>query len=327
LLHSFDFGSCQVLYDGKNTYLTSFAIYSIVNGLNVVVPKYSSKSYAARLYKYMDRGFGLYLSGFDHIPVRNSISVDNFKFKLKHSSDHCNYVASKIDNHITEDGCDYDSKLFSESVYAKDQNTCYYRTQPGHYNEYKYYQHEFGNDFTMLSNILTLNTGVNNFSIVCVNSAAPLHLNVRRITNIIEGMMVRDIFKIDYCIKLLTFKIFEYSHDKKLPDAYIMETYLGMDYHQIFKAFSIYSSTHSELAVQTFMRPFYKALVDKYDKIKNNYRQVLMTIDIKSAIKNNIFTSSINKTPMSHKEFYSGDNVPTVTNEPKFVLADLNLFN
>jgi hypothetical protein len=59
ILHSFDISSCAIAYDGKKTYFTKLAEWSIINQLNVILPEYRSATYEIRLKKYFDRGFGL----------------------------------------------------------------------------------------------------------------------------------------------------------------------------------------------------------------------------------------------------------------------------
>lgn len=59
ILHSFDIPSCAIAYDGKKTYFTKLAEWSIINHLNIVIPEYRSATYEIRLKKYFDKGFGL----------------------------------------------------------------------------------------------------------------------------------------------------------------------------------------------------------------------------------------------------------------------------
>ena len=80
ILHSFDISSCAIAYDGKTTYFTKLAEWSLINHLNIILPEYRSSTYEIRLKKYFDRGFGLVflcLSNMDepiiHLP---NITID-----------------------------------------------------------------------------------------------------------------------------------------------------------------------------------------------------------------------------------------------------------
>ena len=54
ILHSFDIPCCSIAYDGKKTYLTKLAEYSILNHVNIIIPEYRSNTYESRLIKYFN---------------------------------------------------------------------------------------------------------------------------------------------------------------------------------------------------------------------------------------------------------------------------------
>jgi len=62
-LKSFDLGSCQAAYDGRDVYLTEMGLYCVKNQINLVDPGNRPAVYFRRLIKYLARGFDLGLVG------------------------------------------------------------------------------------------------------------------------------------------------------------------------------------------------------------------------------------------------------------------------
>jgi len=62
IIHSFDISCCSIAWDGKKTYLTHLASWSILNNINLVIPEYRSNTYEVRLIKYFnEKNFALLL--------------------------------------------------------------------------------------------------------------------------------------------------------------------------------------------------------------------------------------------------------------------------
>lgn len=61
VLNGFDFGSCQVGYDGKTLWVTRLGLHARLTGMNLVDSQRRSVSYEYRLRKYVERGYGLAL--------------------------------------------------------------------------------------------------------------------------------------------------------------------------------------------------------------------------------------------------------------------------
>lgn len=76
ILHSFDIPCCAIAWDGKKTYLTRLAEWSILNGTNIVMPEYRSNTYELRLIKYFnDKNFSLLLP---HLRLSNNNKIVYF---------------------------------------------------------------------------------------------------------------------------------------------------------------------------------------------------------------------------------------------------------
>lgn len=88
ILHSFDIPCCSIAWDGKTTYLTKLAEWSIVHGLNIIIPKYRSNTYESRLIKYFNnRKFGLLLPNLKLPNDEKIIHLPNMSFHIFHTDD------------------------------------------------------------------------------------------------------------------------------------------------------------------------------------------------------------------------------------------------
>jgi hypothetical protein len=79
LLHGFDIGSCCVGFDGKTTFMTELAMFSLMHRVNIVFPMYRSISFEARLIKYFHRGLAL---AFPHL--RDGALVEGVPLVMPH---------------------------------------------------------------------------------------------------------------------------------------------------------------------------------------------------------------------------------------------------
>nr|QBK91328.1 MAG: hypothetical protein LCPAC202_03020 [Pithovirus LCPAC202] len=73
VLHSFDLGSCQLAYDGKDVFTTSVGLLAIKMGINIIDMTRRRRTYERRLLKYFDRGFGI---------VFPNLSLDSLEKKI-----------------------------------------------------------------------------------------------------------------------------------------------------------------------------------------------------------------------------------------------------
>lgn len=87
ILHGFDIGSCAVAFTGKITLLTTFSMYSILNRVNLVVPRYSSPSYAYRLDKYFRRGFALGFVDMKDNVLKGEVKLPSFVIQVTEGLD------------------------------------------------------------------------------------------------------------------------------------------------------------------------------------------------------------------------------------------------
>lgn len=85
ILHGFDVDSCQVAFDGKEIYMTQAAKWAFENCTNIVNLDRASPTYEQRLSKYMQRGFGVYIPGFDPKKVirKNHLQTLKSDYDLK----------------------------------------------------------------------------------------------------------------------------------------------------------------------------------------------------------------------------------------------------
>jgi hypothetical protein len=85
ILHSFDISCCSIAYDGKKTYLTKLAEYSILNTINIVMPEYRSNTYETRLIKYFNNlNFALLLPNLKLSNDDSIIHLPNMILKIYH---------------------------------------------------------------------------------------------------------------------------------------------------------------------------------------------------------------------------------------------------
>jgi len=117
ILNSFDISCCKVAWDGKYTYFTESAVFSITKKMNIVIPEQRSKTYEIRLKKYFDRGFALLFPNLDiSTALENELHLPNLSIKFYYKKDNIaigniflpildtiNLVLTKNDN-----DCDYD---------------------------------------------------------------------------------------------------------------------------------------------------------------------------------------------------------------------------
>jgi hypothetical protein len=84
ILHSFDISCCAIAWDGKKTYLTKLAEWSILTNVNIVIPEYRSKTYELRLIKYFnDKHFGLLLPHIN-LTTLKTLCLPNISFNIYH---------------------------------------------------------------------------------------------------------------------------------------------------------------------------------------------------------------------------------------------------
>jgi len=124
VISGFDLDSCCVAYDGNQIYAMPRFFRSLKRGYNLVDPERQSKNYSQRLIKYLDRGVGIALPGYDPKRVHPSVIVP-FKgkeglAKLLHYYNHfINVGESECDkNKLIKVEGDYDTiaSLFFASI-------------------------------------------------------------------------------------------------------------------------------------------------------------------------------------------------------------------
>ena len=76
ILHSFDLFSCCIAWDGKTTYFTKMAEWSLTYRINIILPEYRSRTYESRLIKYFNKGFAIL---FPFLNLKNSIIISDEK--------------------------------------------------------------------------------------------------------------------------------------------------------------------------------------------------------------------------------------------------------
>ncbi len=85
VLHSFDLGSCQLAYDGKEVFTTSAGLLAIFMGINVVDMTRRRRTYERRLSKYSDRGFGIVFPNLSPASLEKK-TIQTIYFKLDNNS-------------------------------------------------------------------------------------------------------------------------------------------------------------------------------------------------------------------------------------------------
>lgn len=111
LLHGFDLQSAKVLYDGKNVYTTMDGHFSLVNKTNVYTTLNNNPAYESRLYKYSNRGYQVFIPGF------NKTNVSNYVYKTSSLKEDSNDLVRLL--HYDKFGKNY-SLLDDENRYYMD---------------------------------------------------------------------------------------------------------------------------------------------------------------------------------------------------------------
>jgi hypothetical protein len=87
ILHSFDIPCCSIAYDGKKTYLTKLAEYSILYNINIIIPEYRSNTYETRLIKYFNNSnFALLLPNLKLSNGDKIINLPNMTLNISHTN-------------------------------------------------------------------------------------------------------------------------------------------------------------------------------------------------------------------------------------------------
>ena len=81
VLHSFDLGSCQLAYDGKEVFTTSVGLLAIKMGINIIDMTRRRRTYERRLSKYLDRGFGIVFPNLSPASLEKE-TIETSYFKL-----------------------------------------------------------------------------------------------------------------------------------------------------------------------------------------------------------------------------------------------------
>jgi hypothetical protein len=140
ILHSFDISCCAIGWDGKKTYLTKLAEWSILNSVNIVIPEYKSKTYEFRLIKYFnDKNFALLLPNINLSKTNDTLCLPNISFNIYYTDGNMAIADAYIPKPelldmiylSSNDECDYDNitsnyviNLF-EATLTNLQKNCY----------------------------------------------------------------------------------------------------------------------------------------------------------------------------------------------------------
>jgi hypothetical protein len=140
ILHSFDISCCAIGWDGRKTYLTRLAEWSILNCVNIVIPEYRSKTYELRLIKYFnDKNFALLLPNINLSKDNKILCLPNISFNIYYTDGNMAIADAFIPKPESldmiylsaDDECDYDNitnnyviSLF-EATLTNLQKNCY----------------------------------------------------------------------------------------------------------------------------------------------------------------------------------------------------------
>jgi len=113
LLHNFDLQSAKVLYDGKSVFTTIDGHFGLVNKTNVYTVLNNTPAYESRLYKYSNRGYQVFVPGFD----KNKVS--NYIYKTSSLNEESNVLTKLL--HYDKFGKNYslmndDNKYFMDDI-------------------------------------------------------------------------------------------------------------------------------------------------------------------------------------------------------------------
>lgn len=76
VITGFDIDSCTAAWDGKRVYCTQRYIRALQTGYNIADPERQSTTYAYRLIKYLQRGFGIAMPGLE-LPIRKVSTTES----------------------------------------------------------------------------------------------------------------------------------------------------------------------------------------------------------------------------------------------------------
>ena len=124
LLHNFDLQSAKVLYDGKSVFTTVDGHFGLLHKTNVYTLLNNNPAYDSRLYKYSNRGYQVFVPGFD----KNKVS--NYVYKTSSLNEESNVLTKLL--HYDKFGKNY-SLMYDDNRYYMD-DTNYLRTNLSSYN-------------------------------------------------------------------------------------------------------------------------------------------------------------------------------------------------
>lgn len=286
LLHSFDIGSCCVAFDGLKTYMTAFGIYSIVNKLNIVVPKYASNSYTNRLFKYAMRGYAIACHNIpswkpSRYDIKLTLNHNTFNVSQPNKSSRLKFIAVDWTNTFNED-CDYSLAVFDENLFV-------WRTD------------DTGQTAERYINLVNLDALSHNHSY----SALITSMNCSQYANFIDQMFdfpCPEEFTVfdDMCISLREYTDVDRSgriHLKAIQYYYNMSDQETADFMYKY-------CINGQLGLESALTEKRTMLHKKWLAECETPIDFVLHFDPSVQVAANIFSSTLNPTPMSYKKFY-----------------------
>ena len=277
LLHSFDIGASCMLYDGKDTYLTSMAIYSLVNSLNIVIPKYSSTSYVYRLYKYMNRGYNIYCPEFN---------------PQKHIDRKITFMGIYL--HIGDNFGNKHNEYTMYSTYRTISNPNDYYVETENFTNTEYLPSR--NKYTLVNYMHSLHSDYNPAIRTTINPT--LEECIELISKAINKPKIQDIFQLS-----------------KIVETFLKETLFNMDVRLYKRAFQLSDNDAILLAKLSkenkfqeciiMLKPYILSLKQKFNTKKDNTTEYLIFFNPEDKVSNNLFSSTNNKTPTTYEKLYN----------------------
>lgn len=279
LLHSFDIGSCCVAFDGSQIYITAFGMYSLTHRVNIVVPSYASKSYFRRLMKYKHRGFSIVFPEFKLQYISNDIiTMSGQQYQISNRDRHVFQIDDVPINHDgDDDDCDYGSSQFREEFYS-----------------------QYGRDYYLhLDNLRALTRSMQ-YSAVESNEATMLEF-----ISIMFGLpKISSFVDFDEIVKIGKVRMIRNDETRTLNTKLLVNTF-NLTSDQLTQCVCKYYVKNSYRDLAKYIDTIIDKLRDKFDREKNNVFNIVLEFDPAMKVSTGIFSSTINKTPMTYEEFYS----------------------
>ena len=202
IIHGFDLGASQFLYDGKQVFTTTLGNFALKYGLNIVNMNVRRSSYEKRIMKYVDKGFGLVLYGVDKSKILNATSVTLGKF-IRIIGHEWTDVPSKV--MLRFYNCTYHVKLKDNiklKVDAQGDDENFHHSEISNSDLYDFVQDNFLDIYT--SNFERIKKGIySGINIICIDLDNVQDFILRGTTKISRDDAIMYTSGINYDVKSL----------------------------------------------------------------------------------------------------------------------------